>query len=73
MIKTTDNNNPQLKLNLLSNSENMLGVILKLSISVLSDGNKGFINTILRINQLSRMYIRKMGPRSRSNVKYGRI
>ena len=30
MIETTDNNNPQLKLNLLSNSENMLGVILKM-------------------------------------------
>lgn len=71
MIRTTGNNQ-LVKLNLLSNSENALGVILKRSIlSVLSDCKKGFINIILRINQLSRMCISNKGPRS--NVKYNRI
>ena len=73
MIKTTDNNSQLKLLNLLNNSESVLGVILKRGISALSDDNKGFTNTILCINQLSRMYITKMGPRSWSNAKYSSL
>ena len=58
MIDTADNNQ-QWKLNLMNNSENVLGVMLKGGVSFYY--NKWFINIILHINQLPRMYISKNG------------
>ena len=58
MIDTADSNQ-QVKLNLMNNSENVLGVILKRGISFYC--NMRLINTILHTDQLSTMYISKKG------------